>query len=113
MSTATLRRTERIRELNDVLRTRFLGGTVTLTAGMHALPFAVRAKVLEHVRTFKDFDEGNDPHNEHDFASLKVDDQEYFFKVDYYDRAMKYGSPDPADPAVTTRVLTIMRADEY
>ncbi|MGO9419614.1 DUF3768 domain-containing protein [Roseiarcus sp.] len=31
----------------------------------------------------------------------------------YYDRATEFGSPDPADPAVTTRVLTIMRADEY
>jgi hypothetical protein len=30
-----------------------------------------------------------------------------------YDRATEFGSPDPADPAVTTRVLTIMRADEY
>ena len=30
-----------------------------------------------------------------------------------YDRATEFGSPDPTDPAVTTRVLTIMRADEY
>jgi hypothetical protein len=31
----------------------------------------------------------------------------------YYDRKTEFGSSDPADPAVTTRVLTIMRADEY
>jgi len=36
-----------------------------------------------------------------------------FRKIDYYDRATEAGSPDPADPAVTTRVLTLMRADEY
>ena len=40
-------------------------------------------------------------------------DEKFFWKIDYYDRKTEFGSPDPADPALTTRVLTIMRADEY
>jgi hypothetical protein len=35
------------------------------------------------------------------------------FKIDYYDKSLTYHSPNAADPAVTERVITIMRADEY
>jgi hypothetical protein len=38
----------------------------------------------------------------------------FMFKVDYYDRkSMDCGSEDPADPSMTTRVLTIMYASDY
>jgi Protein of unknown function (DUF3768) len=35
------------------------------------------------------------------------------FKIDYYDRSLNFHSPDPADPAVTERVITLMLAAEY
>ncbi|WP_267381536.1 MULTISPECIES: DUF3768 domain-containing protein [unclassified Sphingomonas] len=35
-----------------------------------------------------------------------------YFKIDAYDLALEYGSQDPADASVTTRVLTIMLAQD-
>ena len=102
-----------IARLNDELRRTFTGGKIMMTAGISALPDDAKAKVLSAVRSFNDFIEDNDPHKEHDFGSIEVDGEKCFWKIDYYDKSMEYGSENPADPAVTTRVLTIMLAFEY
>jgi hypothetical protein len=109
----TLTKTQRIRELNDALRTTFMGGKVMLTAGVDALPPGEKAAVLSKVRTFTDFNTDNDPHGEHDFGAFELSSQRFFWKIDYYNRSMEGGSEDPTDPAITTRVLTIMLAEEY
>jgi hypothetical protein len=66
------------------------------------------------VQSFDNFDGANDPHHEHDFGEIELEGEHYFFKLDYYNSFdMTGGSENPADPEKTTRVLTIMRADEY
>jgi hypothetical protein len=108
-----LTKTQRIRELNDALRITFTGGKIMLPAGVDALPPEEKAAVLSKVRTFADFSSDNDPHGEHDFGAFELSNQRFFWKVDYYNRSMDGGSEDPADPTKTTRVLTIMPAEEY
>jgi len=103
----------RIRELNDQLRKTFTGGVVVCSAGVAAIPDAARSSALQAVRAFNRFDDDNDPYGEQDFGEIFSGDQRFFFKIDYYDRAMAGGSADPSDTAVTTRVLTIMLAEEY
>ena len=104
---------ERVRRLNDAFRRTFVGGVVVITAGVEALPREQRGSLLVKIRTFGAFTEDNDPHGEHDFGVVEYGDVRCFWKIDYYDREMELMSPDPSDPAVTTRVLTIMLADEY
>ncbi len=104
---------DRIRLLNDNFRTTFVGGRMFMTAGVNALPVDTKARVLLAVQSFGDFTKDNDPHHEHDFGSFEIEGETYFFKIDYYALDMDGGSEDPADPEKTTRVLTIMRADEY
>jgi hypothetical protein len=105
--------TARIRRLNDVLRTTFTGGKVVMTDGVAALRENDLAQLLANVRSFDEFTNDNDPHGEHDFGAIEDDGVRYFWKIDTYDRDMSAHSPDPTDPRVTTRVLTIMLAEEY
>jgi hypothetical protein len=107
------KKTNAIRLLNDNFRSTFVGGQVVMTQGVSELPLDTKARVIMAVQSFDQFTNDNDPHREHDFGNFEIDGETYFFKVDYYAPDMDGGSEDPADPQRTTRVLSIMRADEY
>lgn len=109
----TRRRSARIRDLNDAFRTTLSGGQVFLTRGVVERGLAFHREMIARLRAFASFEADNDPYGEHDFGALTVRGRKVFFKIEYYDRDLKDGSPDPADPAVTSRVLTIMLAEEY
>ena len=103
----------KIRALNDRLRRSLIGGQVMLTAAVSSLPADIRSQAIERMRTFDDFNADNDPHHEHDFGSFEVGGHRFFFKHDYFDTSLQYGSDDPSDPEQTTRVLTLMLASDY
>lgn len=103
----------KVARLNDAFRQSFTGGRVLQTAGVASLPGDVQALVLRRVATYADFDEGDDPWGEHDFGAFEIEGRKFFWKIDYYDAKMEFGSEDPSDPTKTTRVLTIMLAEEY
>jgi hypothetical protein len=104
---------DRIRSLNDELRRDLLTGLAVMTPGVMALGGAAVDRIVQTIAVFDDFHHANDPHQEHDFGSFAVDGHTIFFKIDYYDRTLTNHSPDPADPNVTERVITIMLAEEY
>lgn len=104
---------ERIRILNDTFRQSGSGGRIMITAGVQELGHAFIARALDAIARFDAFDADNDPYHEHDFGALTVEGEKLFFKIDYFDRTVTMGSPDPADGAVTCRVMTVMLASEY
>lgn len=102
-----------IRRLNDEFRRTGVGGRFMITSGIAALSTGTILAIANAVQSFDSFDAGNDPYGEHDFGSVDVGGEQVFWKIDYYDNQLAAGSEDPANPAVTTRVLTIMLAAEY
>lgn len=107
-------RLKRVRRLNDAMRrgqVRF--GSIMITPGVQDLGDDALSIVSRKVQEFEAFSEENDPHAEHDFGAFDHEDQKIFWKIDYFDRDLKWHSPDKANPEVTHRVLTIMLAQEY
>ena len=105
--------TAKIRDLNDQFRKTGRGGRIMLTQGIQALGQQTVMEIMAKVRAFDKFTMDNDPYGEHDFGKIVHGHDTVFFKLDYYDRAMEFGSPDASDAAVTTRVMTVMTAEEY
>lgn len=130
MDAAGREQTARIARLNDLARQAMgVACSVVATAGFRSLPDADQSCVRELIETFDVFTEDNDPHGERDFGTiyqlsdsrwtterprLREEERErVFWKIDYYDRDLRFGSEDAANPAITRRVLTIMLSDEY
>ena len=99
--------------LNDNFRSTFVGGQVVMTQASTSCRSIPKPACSWRFNRSSNFTNDNDPHGEHDFGSFEIEGETYFFKIDYYALDMDGGSEDPADPEKTTRVLTIMRADEY
>jgi hypothetical protein len=104
---------DRIRTLNDQLRQKLEGGRAVMTPGIAAFGQEAVQRLVQTISVFDDFCTANDPHGEHDFGEFEFDGVSVMFKIDYFDKDLKFHSPDPADPAVTERVITLMLATEY
>lgn len=101
----------KIAALNDQARTTLTGCRVVITPGIASLDNL--DAIMAAVQSFADFTPSNDPYGEHDFGAVQIDGETVFWKFDYYDLDLLMLSPDPADPSVTCRVLTVMLAEEY
>ena len=84
-----------------------------MTPGIAALGPEAVARIVKTIEVYDDFCHANDPHEEHDFGAFDADGNRIFFKIDYYTETLTVHSPDPSDPAMTKRVITIMLAEEY
>ena len=94
MDIETPTRLAEIRRMNHQFRTTFRGGQILLTSSIAELPDMVKASALEKVATFKDFNEENDPHEEHDYGSFDHCNREVWFKI----CASPTGSILPVEP---------------
>jgi hypothetical protein len=103
-----------IAALNDLCRKAMgIAGRLVQTSGICALPQEDQSAIREKVESFDTFTPDNDPHGERDFGAFEHNGERIFWKIDYYDTTLTYGSEDPSDPKQTVRVLTIMLASEY
>lgn len=107
-------RKKRIRRQNDALRNgSSQNSMVIITSGVRTLGNKFLHETNHAVASFDAFTEDNDPHGEHDFGAIDVQGEKLFWKIDYFDQSLSKLSPDPANPILTHRVLTIMLACEY
>ncbi len=119
-----------IRRLNDEARSNpGVASLANVTIGFQSLPDVDRLAALSAIMRFSKFDGDNDPYGEHDFGAIyqlpnrtwtqdRPRDETMiaatvFWKVDYYDQSLTFGSDAPWNAERTKRVLTIMLASEY
>lgn len=113
-------RTLTIAELNDRVRlgldrnarimiTSNCLATLSGTAGSPIDRVVVQAELMASFRHCQFSDDSP----ERDFGVIEFRGRTVWMKIDYYDLTLDFGSQDPADASVTTRVMTILLPEDY
>ena len=109
LPTAACRRLERratIIALNDQLRTTFKGGRVQMTRDFFELDARLRGRALWVMSRYNKFADDS----EHNFGVFIFAGYSFEWDIEYRGKDGTGTSIDPADPAVTFRVLTLFAA---
>ena len=108
---------EQLSTINDTLRVNLItnigrascegiNGRLILTRSVADLPGDQMIAILSAVARFRDFTEDNDSHGEHDFGSVGLFGEKWFWKFDYYDEDLEAFGHE-------VHVLTIMNSSDY
>ncbi|KQM14682.1 DUF3768 domain-containing protein [Novosphingobium sp. Leaf2] len=111
--TALASRAEAIARLNDHLRTTGTGGAILITRNVKHITGFDADVLAAALAAYDEFGPGSDPYGERDFGTMTLWGYDLLWKIDYYDKDLKFGSDDPDNPAVTSRVLTVMLASDW
>ena len=103
-----------IAKLNDRFRKgdRSLG-EYQLSRQVLALPKNKQKQLFKLIQDFSDFNSENNPDGDRSFGAVMMDGFKYIWKIDCLNLSMTMLSDDPSDASKTTRILLIIRADEF
>lgn len=90
-------------------------GRMFLTRALIEAGDGVAAQAIQAVGVFDAFEPDNDPEGWHDFGAVEIRGERVFWKIEVFEAGsdLRYGAETPDDPATTTRVLTIMMAQDW
>jgi hypothetical protein len=94
--------------LNDQFRTTFKGGRVQMTPSVYQLDDRLRGRALSVLARYSKFDADS----EHDWGTFIFAGFSFEWRIEYRAANGSGASPDPADPRMTLRVLTLYTMDD-
>jgi len=88
-------------------------GMIVATRKVQALPDAVKRRMIELIRDYDRFDDGDDQFpDQHDGGQFSIGEQMFVWKIDWTADPTGIVIPESDKPETYFRVLTIMLAEE-
>jgi len=105
---------EMIAKSNDDFRMNWFGkGKYVESSEIKKLSSTDKLNILGLVKTFKNFNERNDPSGEHNLGIIEFNDEIIVWKISYFYLVRKNKNIDYDSCENTFRILNVMLADEY